>query len=99
MKVKIGGSVSYCIKWAINNGVKAEDMPVIVGHTMCVHFADWMQAWKHYCEYEWKGIENEAYVMLFRLLNMGKIRQPRVMGRGTPAQRGAGSSMWHTLEV
>lgn len=76
---KIGLSVSGCIADILRDIVRERDVLAIVAGT-CVRDGDWSYVIENYTRYDWDG-NPEGEAILRRLLDSGRIVQPRVNGQ------------------
>jgi hypothetical protein len=80
-KLLTGLSLSRCIKDIIDGVVKEEQVQVIIARTMARNSDEWHSI---VCQYQnscWQKDPITAAEICFRLLNNGKITQPRLEGK------------------
>lgn len=76
--LKIGLSLSFCIKNIMQGEVREEEVGEIIAGTKAEKPEDWPAIIKSYRESYWYKYPEEAEALFWRLLAAGKIRQPRV---------------------
>jgi hypothetical protein len=83
MKKRIGTSLSLCIAQILEGYVKEEDVEKIITNTKANSNDEWEILISDYCDQYWRINEEEARAIFYRLLQAGKIEQPRLNG-GSP---------------
>ncbi len=90
----IGLSLSLCIKDILDRLVKEDDVYALVTGIE-VRDNDWTWLIDYYGRHYW-GNNPEAAAILYRLINSGRIVQPRVNGQVPPTLT---NGHWLTLEA
>ena len=75
---RVGLSLSFCIKAIIAGDVQEGLVDKIVSGTRCVSEEDWAELLKTYRVAYWHSNPNEGEAVFRRLLQAGKIEQPRL---------------------
>tara|TARA_R110001583_G_scaffold53441_4_gene164846 strand:- start:212 stop:520 length:309 start_codon:yes stop_codon:yes gene_type:complete len=78
---RIGLSLSFCIKEILSGKVWEGSVDKIVSGTSCRSDDDWEELIQRYREVYWRKDPNEGEAILRRLLEAGKIEQPRLNDR------------------
>ena len=83
--MKIGLSLSRCVRDIVEGRVEIEDVLVLITRTDFDPRVDdqWESIWNGYTTFntEWGGLEHDAVRdVVFRLWNSGRIHQPRQFG-------------------
>jgi len=74
----IGLSLSFCIKAIIAGEVREDSVNKIVSGTCCTSEEDWAELLKTYRVAYWHRNPSEGEAVFRRLLQAGKIEQPRL---------------------
>jgi len=83
MKRKLTGlSLPLCIRDIIYGIVKEEEVKVILSNTLARNDEEWQSVIKNYQTFSWREYPEKAAEICLRLLNQGKIKQPRLSGGG-----------------
>lgn len=75
--MKIGLSLSMCVRDICNGVVQERDVVVIISSTRCNNDRDWSKLYEQYLTSYWRGHADASYDVLWRLREAGKIIQPR----------------------
>ena len=77
--MKYGRSLSFCMADILDGTIPEKQVGAIVTSTACKDNVDWNRLLESYCETYWvKFDKEECFKLLFRLINSGKIVQPRL---------------------
>jgi hypothetical protein len=74
----IGHSVSLCVKDIANGKVPLKDVRKIVGSTRAKNLSDWLRVAEQYARICWSDNPYLCISILFHLLEMNMIEQPRL---------------------
>jgi hypothetical protein len=91
----IGTSFSFCVRDILNGNVDVEDVKRIYTNTKCPSPSDWEYVLEKYMEWYW-GSKPEALAIAGRLLNSGKVYQPRLE---SPSRYVYSSNLWVESEA
>ena len=75
---RIGLSLSFCVRDILAGKVPEGSVDKIVSSTSCRSDDDWEELIQRYRETYWRKDPNEGEAILRRLLEAGKIEQPRL---------------------
>lgn len=78
--MKIGYSVSFCIRDIIDGNVQERDVLKIIGNTRAHTLADWEGVVQIYRHTAWRDNPELGEAILWRLVADEKIEQPRCFG-------------------
>ena len=85
--MRIGTSVSFCIRDIIFGSVREDEIEKIIGATSAPDREGWGQVIEHYKDHYWHHDPEEGEAIALRLLDAGKILQPKLDGMRPPASR------------
>jgi hypothetical protein len=85
MVMKIGLSLSRCVKDIVNGVVHIDDVYCIVTGTRAVDDRQWLLLMGTYGLSEWRGMESTAMAIANVLRDSGRIVQPRVLNIPPPS--------------
>jgi hypothetical protein len=90
--MKIGLSLSRCVRDIVEQRVDIEDVLVLITRTDFDPTVpeQWDSIWVGYNSYnpEWAGLEHDAvYAVVMDLWSSGRMHQPRKFGRNPPRRR------------
>ena len=90
--MKIGLSLSRCVRDIVEGHVDIDDVLVLITRTDFDPTVQeqWDSIWVGYISYnpEWRGLEHDAvYAVVMDLWASGRIHQPRKFGRNPPRRR------------
>jgi len=77
----VGFSLSRCVKDILNGTKKESDVKVIIARTKAANKMEWAKIVEKYRRSYWQSNPNEGERIFYRLLNAGKIKQPRLEGK------------------
>jgi hypothetical protein len=78
--MKYGRSLSFCVKDILTGKINERDVALIVTSTACETREDWNRLIRSYANSYWHGFSVvECSTLVNRLLNKGKIYQPRLI--------------------
>lgn len=81
--MRIGLSLSFCIKDILDGKVREDEVLAIITGTNAQNAVEREKLLNGYCETYWRGQEKEALMVVDRL--NGRIMQPRRFGIEVPA--------------
>lgn len=82
--MKTGLSLSFCVKDIINGNVNVDDVEKIICGTKAETPKDWESVMRSYQGTYWKENPEAAVGVVIHLMELGKIIQPRVIGKPAP---------------
>ena len=90
--MKIGLSLSRCVRDIVEGRVDIDDVLVLIARTDFDPTVQeqWDSIWVGYISYnpEWRGLEHDAvYAVVMDLWASGRIHQPRKFGRNPPRRQ------------
>ena len=78
---KVGLSLSFCVKDILRGNVQEEEVKQVISATKAETPKDWDKLITRYKKIYWDEDSDRAEAIARRLLNAGKIRQPRTEGK------------------
>ncbi len=85
-----GYSLSLCVKDIIGGRVPYEEVKEIIAGTAVEEYSGWKQVLAYYQIHFWYRAPEEGARIAWRLIDEGKISQPRLEGRPYPDLSGGG---------
>ena len=82
-------SLSFCVKDIVEGKVAIEDVDYIITGTKIENGLDWQRVVKLYSRYYWQTNPDMGREVATRLMEAGKLFQPRVWGLGFPKIAGS----------
>lgn len=82
--MKIGLSISFCVRDIAWGQVQLDQVAKIVAGTNCECDAHWDELIARYKDIYWRGHESQCEQILRDLLASGRIEQPRVVSKRCP---------------
>lgn len=82
--MKVGLSLSFCIKDILQGNVALEDVEKIITGTCCYDEQEWTEVLSSYCPVYWKENPTRALEIFWSLLDNKQIDQPRTRGELNP---------------
>lgn len=80
----VGLSLSLCISDIIEGRVKEEDVSCIITGTRARTLEDWASIARSYNWIYWRNSPDQATAIMYRLISIGKVWQPRLAGWAPP---------------
>ena len=78
---KVGLSLSFCVGDILRGSVQEEEVKQVISATEAETPKDWDKLIARYKKIYWDEDPDRAEAIVRRLLNAGKIRQPRIEGK------------------
>ena len=79
---KVGLSLSACVRDIIKGNIKEQDVAQILSGTAAETPEDWDELIDSYKKEQWSDDPDQAEEVVHRLLDQGRIQQPRLQERG-----------------
>lgn len=95
--MKVGLSLSFCVRDIIEKRVALDEIKFISAGTKAPTPEDWQEVLETYKRIYWHKDPEEAETYFWRLLNTGRIIQPRLEGL-KPCSMHGGREMSHWIE-
>lgn len=92
--MKIGLSLSFCVRDIINGIVGFDDVLYIICGTNYTNDKEFNEILDHYAEYYWSELPQLARFVANQLREQGKLIQPRLQGAHIPTLE---NGLWATI--